>query len=78
MSGNNEGFQGRLRMQLCAAPMMKKLIPLLAAIVVPCLSAVGAEKPNVILIISDDQGFPDYSFMGHERIKTPHIDKMAK
>ena len=65
-------------MQLCAAPMMKKLIPLLAAIVVPCLSAVGAEKPNVILIISDDQGFPDYSFMGHERIKTPHIDKMAK
>jgi arylsulfatase A-like enzyme len=40
--------------------------------------SIGAEKPNVILIISDDQGFPDYRFMGHERIKTPHIDKMAK
>ncbi|MBK1828846.1 sulfatase-like hydrolase/transferase [Haloferula rosea] len=34
-------------------------------------------KPNVILIISDDHGFADYSFMGHEVIKTPHIDKMA-
>jgi len=56
---------------------MKKLILLLAAIVVPHLSAFGAEKPNVILIISDDQGFADYSFMGHERIKTPHLDKMA-
>ena len=34
-------------------------------------------KPNVILIISDDQGFNDYGFMGHESIQTPHIDKMA-
>ncbi|MBG7606429.1 MAG: sulfatase-like hydrolase/transferase [Verrucomicrobia bacterium] len=30
-----------------------------------------------MLIISDDQGFADYSFMGHDRIKTPHLDKMA-
>jgi len=35
------------------------------------------KKPNVILIISDDQGFNDYGFMGHKNIKTPHIDKMA-
>ena len=35
-------------------------------------------KPNVILIISDDHGFDDYSFMGHESIKTPHLDEMAK
>jgi arylsulfatase A-like enzyme len=40
-------------------------------------SAAEPAKPNVILIISDDQGFADYGFMGHERIKTPNIDKMA-
>jgi uncharacterized sulfatase len=40
-------------------------------------SAEEPSKPNVILIISDDQGYADYGFMGHERIKTPHLDRMA-
>lgn len=35
------------------------------------------EPPNVVLIISDDQGYADYSFMGHDMIKTPQIDKLA-
>lgn len=34
-------------------------------------------KPNVVLILSDDQSYTDYSFMGHEHIKTPHLDKLA-
>ncbi len=34
-------------------------------------------KPNVVLIVSDDQGWGDYSFMGHKQIKTPHLDKLA-
>jgi uncharacterized sulfatase len=34
-------------------------------------------KPNVILILSDDQGFTDYGFMGHKIVKTPNIDRMA-
>ena len=33
--------------------------------------------PNVVLIISDDQAWTDYSFMGHADIKTPHLDKLA-
>ena len=40
----------------------------------------GAEKstpPNVLLIISDDQAWGDYSFLGHPHIKTPHLDKLA-
>jgi len=56
---------------------MKKLIYLLAAIVVPHLSVLGAEKPNVILIISDDQGFSDYGFMGSKAVATPNLDRMA-
>ena len=28
--------------------------------------------PNIVLIISDDHGFPDYGFMGHPDIQTPH------
>ena len=33
--------------------------------------------PNIVVIVSDDQGWGDYSFMGHETIETPHLDKLA-
>ena len=33
--------------------------------------------PNIVMIISDDHAWTDYGFMGHARIKTPHIDKLA-
>lgn len=39
---------------------------------------LGAAPPNVVLIISDDQGWEDYGFMGHPHIQTPHLDKLAK
>ncbi len=34
-------------------------------------------RPNIVLIISDDQGAGDYGFMGHPHVQTPHIDKLA-
>jgi arylsulfatase A-like enzyme len=43
---------------------------------VPDLSNV--KHPNVILLISDDQSWTDYSFMGHEYIQTPKLDKLAE
>ena len=33
---------------------------------------------NIVLIISDDQAWSDYGFMGHPHIKTPHLDKLAR
>lgn len=35
------------------------------------------ERPNVIMIISDDQGWTDFGFMGHPHIRTPHLDQLA-
>lgn len=34
-------------------------------------------RPNVILIIADDQGFGDYGFMGSKVAQTPHLDRIA-
>ena len=30
------------------------------------------------MIVSDDQAWTDYGFMGHPRIKTPHLDRLAE
>jgi len=35
------------------------------------------DQPNIVLIISDDQAWTDYGFMGHPRIETPHLDRLA-
>ena len=45
---------------------------LLLAVVV-----TAADKPNVLFIISDDQAWGDYGFMGHPHIATPHLDRLA-
>ncbi|QDT35923.1 sulfatase family protein [Stratiformator vulcanicus] len=36
-----------------------------------------AEKPNILLILSDDQAWTDYGFMGHTVIQTPRLDRLA-
>lgn len=39
--------------------------------------ASAADRPNIVLIISDDHSFTDYGFMGHEVVRTPNLDKLA-
>ena len=36
------------------------------------------KKPNVIIILTDDQGFGDLGCMGSQDLKTPHIDALAE
>lgn len=40
-------------------------------------AAQVAKRPNIVLIVSDDHGYRDYGFMGHEVVRTPHLDRMA-
>lgn len=37
-----------------------------------------AEPPNIVWIISDDQAYTDYGFMGHPHVETPNLDRLAK
>lgn len=41
------------------------------------VQAAEGKVPNVIMIMSDDQGWGDVGFNGNSDIKTPHLDKMA-
>ena len=37
----------------------------------------GGDRPNVIVIYADDQGYGDLSCYGARKLKTPHLDRMA-
>ncbi|WDQ14886.1 sulfatase family protein [Rhodopirellula sp. P2] len=41
-------------------------------------STVADNPPNIILCMSDDQGWGDTGYNGHPHLKTPHLDQMAK
>jgi arylsulfatase A-like enzyme len=43
----------------------------------PTSASVRNAPPNIVLIISDDHHWRDYSFMGHEHIRTPNLDRLA-
>jgi arylsulfatase A-like enzyme len=40
-------------------------------------AAAKSSPPNVLMIVSDDQGYGDYGFMGHPHLRTPNIDRLA-
>ncbi len=39
---------------------------------------VKAERPNLLIILTDDQGFADVSSYGRTDVRTPNIDRLAK
>jgi uncharacterized sulfatase len=58
---------------------MRRIALLAAALVLTGIwpSARGAERPNVVILLSDDQAWSDYSFQGHPHIQTPRLDRLA-
>jgi uncharacterized sulfatase len=40
-------------------------------------AAVDPATPNVVFIVSDDHAWTDYGFMGHPRVRTPNLDRLA-
>jgi uncharacterized sulfatase len=58
--------------------LTRKFIIVWAALFLMVPRASGETQPNIILIISDDQSWTDFGFMGHPAIETPHIDRLAK
>ncbi|MCM8532707.1 MAG: sulfatase-like hydrolase/transferase, partial [Lentisphaeraceae bacterium] len=37
-----------------------------------------ADKPNVVVILTDDQGWGDLSLTGNKDLETPYIDSIGK
>jgi arylsulfatase A-like enzyme len=54
---------------------MKKLF-ILCSLIVAVATTQAAKRPNVVLVITDDQGYGDLSCHGNPVLKTPHLDKL--
>lgn len=44
---------------------------------VSTIKAQEIKKPNIIIILTDDQGYGDVSFNGNKQLLTPNIDRIA-
>lgn len=61
-------------------------VTFVAALVALSRGPAAAETPaartgaprNIVCIIADDQHWRDYAFMGHEHLRTPHLDRLAR
>lgn len=55
--------------------------PFFLALALVCVgtgfSRASESKPNVIFILTDDQGWADAHFAGHPYVKTPNLDRLA-
>lgn len=51
---------------------------LILAFALPAFAAESAKRPNIIIVMTDDQGLGDFSYMGNPVLKTPNFDTFAK
>ena len=49
----------------------------IAALAVLAAASLEARPPNILLIVSDDQGYMDLGSMGSPDIRTPRLDRLA-
>ncbi len=49
-----------------------------AVVPLPGQAAQQDERPNVVVILTDDQGWGDLSIHGNTNIKTPNVDSLAR
>ncbi len=65
-----------VRRRLAVATASALLILLLPVIGVADRETEAARKPNVVLVITDDQGYGDLGCHGNSMINTPHLDRL--
>ncbi len=53
------------------------ILLLLLAVALPGGAADPPSRPNIVLVMADDQGWGDTGYNGHPELKTPNLDALA-
>jgi len=56
---------------------MRNLFPLVVLLCSAVMAAEPARRPNILFILTDDQGYGDLSCTGNPILRTPNIDRFA-
>ena len=62
-------------MRVCFAATLTALLALAGPF--PAFAAENFGQPNVVMILVDDLGYGDLSYMGAKDLRTPHVDSLA-
>ncbi len=57
---------------------MLRTLPTTLLALLLTLSASAANPPNIVVVMTDDQGCGDFGFTGNQVIRTPNLDQMAR
>src|SRR5262245_41314749 len=66
-----------LRPTAVPSPMNRLLFPAILLLLGFASTASAARKPNILIIVSDDQGYADIGVQGCKDIPTPNLDALA-
>ena len=50
---------------------------LMMLVLVNAADLMAGERPNIVLVMADDQGWGQVGYNGHPVLETPHLDAMA-
>src|SRR5574337_280221 len=73
-------FDWRSALKRGAQALLSELVAMLflcEAIPAPAASALHKSLPNLVIILTDDQGYADVGVFGAKGFQTPNLDRLA-
>ena len=65
-------------MKLCWIKILFAGVPLYCSLAAQSAEPTGTNRPNVIFVLTDDQGYGDMSCHGNPVLMTPNIDQLSR
>ncbi len=69
-------LQSQIEAKICMRNFRSRFVGILMLASFLFVCAASAAKPNIIFILTDDQGYGDVESHGHPLLKTPHMNRL--